>query len=463
MLEPSAITAAIPLNQMLAEKGILLDVQADTPLACIVRDAPLIGFDPAVASYSDITAALVNASRGESHAGMQSGTVELVTTSARRTLDYTRNVVMPHIRRVLTSFTDRIDGFDIVPLPFDLVFVYAPEIYKMQAGIEFASRWENNPMASVPGALTLGTYSPAEVESLAMLTDDEGFNDSLKELLNAADGKGMMAICDVLSGRMSIGQMPPEYSLPLAVVLRNIEMPKEGVQSTLSAYNEARTILSNVSGKTALTLINNLSSAMKNKSLYKGNFIREKGKVELVGEVYKVLLDEGLTSEAVIGNELIGRKYLGSQMLRPEIMEELTGIYHRDYAIRKQAANIAKIEFTRKAIKDVLREDVNLMDEKGEFVIEGDSGEKAWGRLRGFIDSLHAHNGMQFEPSAIITTAVCVVWYAHTDAVRVIDIMFKVERDQPGLPPKEVALLATIQYLTEWVASMILPSKSGEL
>jgi hypothetical protein len=278
--------------------------------------------------------------------------------------------------------------------------------------------------------------------------------------LNAEEGRGLSAIADVLSGRVGIANMPVEFSLPLAIVLRNIETPKEGVQSSLTAYNDARAVLSNVAAKRALSLIDQLNIQIKNKSLYKGNFVKELGVIELTGEVYKILLNEGLTSEAVIGNELIGRKYIGGQMLNPEIIAELTDIYARDYATRKQAVSISKHEHTRKALQAVLREDVNMIAEKGEFVIEGDSAEKAWGRLRQFIDALYEHNGLQFEPSGIITAAICVVWYAHTDAARVIDIMFKVEKEQPGLPAKEVATLATIQYLSEWVGSMMLPTKA---
>lgn len=460
MLEPSAIAAAIPLSQMLAEKGISLDAHADTPLACIVRDAPLVGFNPGEASYDAISAALLDASRGETHAALLSECIELVTTSVRRTLDFSRNTVIPHVRRVLETFTARLEGLDIVPLPFTLKFNYLPEIYKLAPGLQFVERWENNPSASVPGALTLGTYSPAEIETLAQLTDEGGFNDSLKELLNADDGRGLSAIADVLSGRIGIANMPVEFSLPLAIVLRNIETPKEGVQSSLTAYNDARSVLSNVAAKRALSLIDQLNIQIRNKSLYKGNFVKELGVIELTGEVYKILLNEGLTSEAVIGNELIGRKYIGGQMLDPKVIEELTDIYARDYATRKQAVSISKHEHTRKALQAVLREDVNMIAEKGEFVIEGDTAEKAWGRLRQFIDALYEHNGLQFEPSGIITAAICVVWYAHTDAARLIDIMFKVEKEQPGLPAKEVATLATIQYLSEWVGSMMLPSKA---
>jgi hypothetical protein len=460
MLEPSAIESAVPLVQSLSEQGITLEVHADTPLSAIVRDAPLVGFDPAQSSYDVISAGLLDASRGESHAALMSQTVELVTESVRRTLDYTRNVVIPHVREVLALFEQRLEGIDMVPLPYDLRFNYLAEIYKTRAGVEFASRWENNPAVTVPAGLTLGAYSPQEIEELSQLTEDDGFNSSLKELLSAQGGKGFQQIAEVLSGRMTIGQMLPEFSLPLAIVLRNIEMPKQGVSISLTAYNDARSILSNAAGKTALGLINNLSIALKNKILYKGNFIREVGTIDLVGEVYKLLLDDGLTSEAVIGNELLGRKYVGSQMLAPEVLNDLIEVYNRDYAVRKQAVSIQKVAFTRKALQEALRENLNTVSQKGDFIIEGDTADKCWGRLRTFMDALYEHNGIQFEPSEVITAAVCVVWYAHTDAARIIDIMFRVEKEQPGLPAKEIATLATIQYLSEWVGSMILPTKA---
>lgn len=466
MLDPIAIKTAIALAQDFSAKGNTLTPIPDTPLSTIVRCAPVMGIEAANATYDSLSALMIQVSRGEDHAAAIKQSADLASGAVRRTIDLTRNTVMPHIRRVIELHEAAMASQQNAPLPFDIDHYYVPEIYKLQQGRSYLEQWEDVPLAGSPGPVNFGMYSPDEIMKLAQLTDDGDFNNSMIELLGAQGGQGYATIADVLSGRIAVENVASEFSLPLAIIIKNIEMPKEGLQMALSQYNLNRTLVSNIAARKGLTLIRTLADALNNLVVYRGSSRAVDGIIRVNSEVYSAMLDKDFSIEALIGNEIIGRKYRGSELMKPEVIEELTAAYERDRAIR-QTAHVANLKvICRNTVQNVLREDLKAISDAGEFVIEGDSFERAWGRLRGFCDKLYSNEFAHYEPSLVISAAICFVWYAHTDAARYIDIMFEIEKEQKkhkvDLPSAEIATLAGLQYICSWVVSMVGVSKDVE-
>ncbi|MNX81929.1 hypothetical protein D3C86_1136370 [compost metagenome] len=87
--------------------------------------------------------------------------------------------------------------------------------------------------------------------------------------------------------------------------------------------------------------------------------------------------------------------------------------------------------------------------------VAGDDAGRSWIRLREFVDGVYAGAGQNADPALIISAAVCAVWYGHTDVGRVVDAMLAVEKANPNLDTREVATLATLRYISDWVASQI--------
>lgn len=455
MLDPLALKEVVALTQSISERGAYLVPVIDTPISMLVREIPTVGIDPEKATYDTVIQAMVDLSRDDEHGESKALFVENATAAVRRTLDVTRNVVMPHIKRVLASHASIMEGYMAPKPPIHLDYIYQPEIYSTHAGREYIDRWTSVPAASSPGAINLGHYEADEILELCRSTNDQDFNEGVDELLKADGGKGIAEITEVLNGIRNISQLSPKYSLPCLIVLGAIDQPKEGVQSTLTNYNANRTMMSNVAGKMANALVDRMSGAQRSNNVYYSLLQKAGEPVELCGEVCRDLMKQGLTTEALMGNEMLGRKYRGADLLKPENIEHMTQVYNDDLLVRKAAAQEDRQRHSRTAILNALRDDLNAMAEKGEFVIEGDDREKAWGRLRNVADNIMKSPYQNQEPIFIIAACICVTWYAHTDASRFIDIMLDTEKKNPGLKETEFDLLATLRYIVMWTVSQI--------
>lgn len=455
MLDQNVLNEAIGLTQVLSDKGVQLGVIPDTPLALLVRATPTLALKAEETSYSGLIENLVELSREDDHAELLREAVDLASQGVRNTLNYTRNTVMPHLRKVIQAHADRVAAVGEAKMPYNIVASYTPEIYKVHAGVDFARQYENSPAPVTQRLVNLGKLDGNDIVQLTRLTDDGDFNESMEDLLTANGGEGIQAIQKVLEGICTVDQIDPIYSLPLAILLRNMETPKEGVALNLTDYNAARAVVGNAAGKIALTLVERLDHQVRSSVLY-AKLLRDDPKtIEVVGEVYRVLLEKGLTAEQVIANELLNRKYRGLTLLEPDVQEELNEIYKRDQAARQQAHQLNLRQVSREAVLNVLRDDQRERAEKGEWVIEGDSPEKSWSRLKTVVDKIYTNSTIDPEPSLVIAAVLCAVWYAHTDAMRYIDIMFDIEKWRPELPKEQIATLAALRYIAEFFGSMI--------
>lgn len=461
MLDPNALKSVVTLNQQLSEKGVGLTALTNTPLAALVSYLPSAGIDPEKATYESLMEAYVNLSRDEEHHELCESTINNAVAGVRKTLDYTRNTVMPHVRRVLQAHTDVMASYSVGKSPIEFKLVYLPEVYSNHIARDLMGRWEDLPAGNSPGAVNLGRYTKDEILELAKVSNADAFNEDLSELLSVKQGEGFKQIIEVMAGERNVSQLDPLYSLPCSLVLTNAEQPKEGINSTLAGYNAARGSAANVAAKAALALVGGLIQAQRTMNIYQ-SLARRAGEVVLInGEVFRDLAEKGLTLEVLMGNELLDRPFRGMDLVVPENLAKMMAAYESDRLTRQQAAKIDQATNSRKTIMDVLRDDLEQIAAKGDFLIEGDDKDRSWQRLRTVVDKILASEWKNVEPIYIIATALCVTWYAHTDAARFIDIMLDVEKKNPGLKPSEFDFLATLQYIASWVASQVSASAAN--
>lgn len=455
MLDPNALRSVVALSQKLSAEGIDLVPVPNTPLALLVHELPVAGIDHEKISHDELIGQVVDRSRDERHHDIRKTYVDGAVAAVRQTLSFTRTTVMPHVRRVLDAYQAAMDSVAAGRPPIEFKIHYLPDVYSTQAGRDLISRWDSVPSASSPGAINLGQYEPDEILELVKVTNDGDFNEDMASLLTTDGGKGLQQITEVLSGLRNISQLDSIYSLPASVVFSAIESPKEGLGMNLSTYNAHRVSIANVAGKEASRILARLGSATADTNIYHSFMVKKDQPVELIGEVYRDLLEKGLTVEALMGNELLGRKFRGQGLLDAKNIEEMMSAYEKDRLLRQQAAAQDRKVNSRKAIMHVLKADLEAM----EVVIEGDDKERAWNRLRGIVDKILSSEWRDVDAIFVIATCLCVTWYAHTDAARFIDIMLDIEKQNPGIPETEFDFLATLQYIATWVASQVDVSK----
>jgi len=457
MLDPNAVTAVIAVNQSISAKGAHLVTLPDTALAMLVREMPTTAIKAEETDYAAAGTILTDLSRGEDHAAVLQRVVGLGSDSVRRTLAFARNTVMPHIYRVIEAYTAEMTKNTNVAMPFDVKRHFAHDAAKTSIAMNFLERWEHAPAVTPVSNVDLGTYTPDEILNLVKISNDGDYNEHIETLLTEDGGRGLKQLSDMLKGIMPITAVDNHFQLPAAVLLQSIVgTPKPGVGMTLTAYTAAVSSMANYAAKNAMAALGRLKTQRVDQALYYGIFQHDAKTIPVVGEVYNDLLEKGFSIDMLFGNELLGRKYQGAALLQPEAMAEMTEVYNRDRAIRQTAHNLDRQRMSRQAILDVLRTDQQAIAAAGEFTVADDSADKSWARLKGFIDSLTVNNTWySYEPSSMIAATICAVWYAHSDAHRIIDIMFEQGKENPEMPPSEQATMASLQYISEWVASQI--------
>jgi hypothetical protein len=456
MLDTRAAQTAIDLTLETSSKGIMLAAIPDTPLALLCRQTPLELTDRSADTLSAAAEEMVNLTRGEEHAGVLATTVTMAAESVRRTLDLARNTTMPHIRRVIALFDEYVSNAAQAASPYNVLPVYLPDVFKTDTAERLLSGYASVLPQSVEGNPFFGKFSPDEIRELVRVTNDGEFNELIDELLMADNGKVLAEVGAGLEGLLNVKRISPDAALPLLIVLKNIETPKEGVATNLSKYNADREIFAANVGKIAATQVQRVTQSTATSALYPITGDDLPTNIRVNGEAYAKLLSKGLSVEAVIGNELLGRKYRGELMVTEEALKDMIGAYNRDKAIRQQAHEVRKSQVIRKGVLEALRSDHAYVTGEGNGMqIAGDSSETSWIRLREFVDAVYAGPAQSAEPAVIIAGTICQVWYGHTDAGRVINAMMSVEKANPGLETREVATLATLRYISDWVASQI--------
>lgn len=464
MLDPNAVIAAIGVNQSISAKGAHLVPLPDTALALLVREMPTSTINAAETDYEAASTILTDLSRGEAHAEVLQRVVGLSSDSVRRTLSFARNTVMPHIYRVVEEYTKAMDANKNAPMPFDIERHFQHDAVKTTVAREFLERWESAPAVTPAIGLNLGNYEPAEILELVKISNDDDYNEQIEELLNADGGKGLNDLIQVLKGTLDITALENKFQLAAAVLLHAISTkPKAGVAMTLGAYTAGVNTMANYAAKNALKSLSRMVHERTTQSLYHGVLRRDAKVIPVVGEVYNDLLEKGFTVDMLFGNELLGRKFHGAELMLPENMKQMQATYEFDRVTRQEAHNLDRQRMSRKAILDVLRNDQKTVAESGEFPVADDTADRSWQRLKGFIDNITSNNAWHFyEPSTLIAATICAVWYAHCDAHRIIDNMFELEKTHKGTPPSELSTLASLKYITEWVASQIGVGKFSE-
>lgn len=456
MLDIRAAQTAIDLTLETSSKGIMLAAVPDTPLALLCRQSPLELTDRREDTLSAAAEEMVNMTRGEEHAGVLTSVVSMAAESVRRTLDLARNTTMPHIRRVIGLFDEYVSNEAQARSPYNVLPSYLPDVFKTDTAERLLSGYGAILPQSVDGNPFFGKFSPDEIRELVRVTNDGEFNELIDELLMSDNGKVLAEVAAGLEGLLNVKRISPEAALPLLIVLKNIETPKEGVSTSLSKYNADREIFAANVGKIAATQVARVTQSTATSALYPIVADDSPTNIRVNGEAYSKLLARGLSVEAVIGNELLGRKFRGELMVTEEALKEMMGAYNRDKAIRQQAHEVRKQQVIRKGVLESLRSDHAYVTGEGNAMqVAGDTADTSWIRLREFVDGVYSGHAQGTEPAIIIAAAVCNVWYGHTDAGRVIAAMMSVEKANPALEAREVATLATLRYISDWVASQI--------
>lgn len=390
----------------------------------------------------------------EDHTANLTQAKELCVRSIRQLSDIIRNTINPHIRRVTQLTNDCVYesadtiGFTIKPFKLSQL-ILNPLVSSI------VERWKNGTPQSTNMGKGIGELDTDYIVSCLKFSDQDEFNSLTNEYVSDNTQLGLIRL--LLDGKTEVVNIKePEVLALTLLVLIATKTPPPNTSSNLAEWELNRQNLLISCSRVINSITERYNRAVNNGVLYTKSF-DPTSKVILVNEsVYKGMLDKGLTPEAVIGNELLERKFLSHLLTEESAVKACEAKYRQE-----QKANEAALKLNIKAnlsrnLRRAVLEDLDQIASKEAWPVDGDNKEKAGTRLKTVIDKLFSNEFVVDQPiEDIVAATLLATWYAHTDAGRLMDIASRLCKEDPDLNAEEAFTLAKIEYVGLYIASQL--------
>lgn len=460
MINRQTFDQAVPLAQKLAEEGVNLIPLQGSPLADIVSTCSTYGLHVEGRNLDDLQVGDVTqflteeacrktAEGYNEHNDATAAVVEVASRAVQQSLSFARNVVLPDVKAMLAKVEETIKGILAArSAPYEIVANGTPDLFRNALLHELVERFHNTTAQSVERR-EMAQIPSTEVRA-AIVTGAAQFDAEVDAILGANDGLGYRLAQEVLEGKTDLDRLNNHMAVGVHLLCKSLyDNPYEGVKMNLVDYNNRLARLIEQSGRMVYQEIERSVRRKKLGHLYDGGGVRVEGKyfIHVNNDVYLDMLAKGLTPEALIGNEFLGRRYNDSQLV--EHVEELTLVYTREMRMRTMQAQMEELNLSREAIERLFSLEI-VEREDEQLPVDRAALQQ---RLRMRLSLLR--DGDLSNLTRLVRDLVCHVFYAHTDAQRILTMIDGIGEQYPEIDPREAALLATIEYVTYWVSKQI--------
>lgn len=459
MLNRIFLEQSLPLATKLAAAGKRIIPIQGTPLDDIMRACSTFSMYNSAQNLDDLTssdmlsqlvdiAAAKNDAGENMHNGVVAQFVELAKGAVQQGLNNARNVVMPDVKALLTVVQEVQAGRrSTTANPYVVTPRITPAVLSNPMLLELVERYNMTPAREVPRRELPG-LSNDEVKA-AITTGAAEFDAEVLELLGE---DGLTQVGNVWSGGIELGFLAPEYAVGVHLLTKAMyNNPPSGTKLQLSDYNNLVSLLTEQSGRITYQVIETQARRKKLGMLYNTSRavpgIDGQRVIEVNNDVYLPLLDRGLTPEMLIGNEFLGRPYSEGQLL--ENKENLEAAYNREKRLLDTRAELEDRNALRNTISMVFSREIANRAEADLPVDRSILQSRLAEAVRRIDDKKLACL------ESLVRDLTCHVFYAHTDADFILCVMDEIGCKYPDLDPREIALLATTQYVSYWVAKQM--------
>lgn len=456
MLDSNVILRCGDLALALSEKNVILRPLLDTPLACLVQQTPTMALALRTKPLADVTfeessQLLVDASKNSEHGELLNQLVQLGVKGVSATLSYARNTVVPEIVEISKTYEELLqERLTKVNDPYTIEQSFIPQIWQSDLAAEIVAPFQNSPVRVIAPR---GLGEPTDEQIGEMLSSGIGeLDEGLRALLAENNGVGYAAVRRLIAGQITVEQFSPVFSLAAVQLLRGIkENPLPGVTMSLDEYRVYHTDLLVQIGGLAYRYLSLLDSQSRNGVLFAAPYTGDApGTIHVNAAVYAAWLEQGLTPEALIGNELDGRRYVRpGDLTNPEIVKTLEAIYQRYHRLGEQKVRTDNLLIRRDLFNKVLVLDLQERH-TGDRFPEGLKEVPLWTQRLTKAAKLITDKDLE-NPYQAFSAVLCATYHAHSDAWRVIEIINDLGEQYPDTDKRELATLATVKYVTLWV------------
>lgn len=458
MLDSNVIMRCGDLAQVLSEKNVTLRPLQDTPLAMLNSQSSTLALALRTKPLADVTFAegneiLVEASKNSEHGQALNELVELGVKGVSATLGYARNTVIPEIKAVCATYEELLqERLNKVSDPYTVEQRFVPDVWQSGLAAEIVAPFEAAPIRNLTPR---GLGEPSNEQIAERLTSGIGeLDNGLHALLAENNDVGYNQVRRLVAGQITVEQFDRTFLLAAVQLLRGLaDSPLAGVNMSLDDYRRYHTELLVQVGGNAYRYLKLLEANERNGVLFAAPYSSDTpGIIQVNAAVYADWLDKGLTPEALIGNELDGRRYTRpAELTNPETVKALEAIYQRYHRLGEQKAKLSNQMIRRDLFNKVLALDLQERAAEKRFP-EAIAETPFWAQRLNKAASLITDKGLE-DPYQAFSAVICAAYHAHSDAWRVVEIINELGVEYPDTDARELATLATVKYVALWSLS----------
>lgn len=479
MLRSDSIQASYSIAAGLASRGVVLTPAENTPVSVLVNavkpqaDLLLANRGKTVGgleSYDQLLAAASSTPLPDNsviHDDRKAELVEMARAAITSNLSIARNIVTPKIRQVVEEVNSYVDSQQQATLNLMSIepLFYSP-IWDTEIPESLCGRHTNQFQTDLP-LKPLGLPVPSDWAPL-LTTGIPSYDGELAKWASGLDGAFLTELWEEVFGLRTsqtlfatlsskIGSDVGTYGrldAPLVVFLAArhlIENLPASVNLDLSAYRVYMSELVARAGQAVINTVQRRQTDLRNGLIIVSVPRTGSGAVYVLGDNYNAFLENGGSAEAVLGAAYTRQTAGVVVQPNPDEVKRLEESWAAAHALLKQQA----LANRRTSIINGLRQAVTrLIVDTPDEELAPNVPREVFTRL--LNERLAALTIIRQEDLWILSRGlVCQVLYAHTEVERILCHIDDAGADNPGLAPREAALLATIAYVAEWVVEQV--------
>lgn len=474
MINGHVIQSILPLVDKLDTNNVNLEVLAETPLARAIDAC----YTPRLEEHVEDVAYLLSepdvqeeGSVAISHDETMQSIVAQVSKTVGDNITLARSVVVPQIKQVLSDLGEYLDSRELRVANFlTVVPRHYPSVWSSPVLESMVEKYDNRPVKNLDIQRVYPEKTPEEIITL-MKTGVTRFDKELEAFIADVGHELVERVYNEVFKRPDVGEEAWKpaiseyisrngraYNETLIIHLiarRYLQDTPEEVPVSLDQHRNYMSELVEVTGIALCRVLVRREQALSRKDMnieWPLQYMLENGDevLEIVvnGDVYNQWLKDGGCPEILFGAAVSGKNGLGYNDLI-ENREILLNAWERQLRIRTQRLTNDRLTYVtsgtraavQKMIRDTADEDLPIPDRSTLNI-----------RLVNELAELKLKD-LDCLP-ALIRRIVCRTLWAHTETENILTRMDEIGEQNPEMEMREVALLATIDLVSDWVGCM---------
>lgn len=481
MLNYNSLTAAVSLAQVLDNKGLAIRAIDGTPLASLVRAGYLPNPDVGTLEMSIeerimFGAQAKNAAGVVEHDMVMDEVLEVLKKTVAWNLDVARNQVNPSVKAACEFVQQYVD--DALTLKNTAISVRADkyaEIWDSHYLTGLVERYNETPVKDVKLSITVPMADGIATPLALVETGVARFNTELENFIATLPDGYVQEIYNkifvnrdesynpsLLAHLNHLYVEPTQILVIFLLASRLCEITPEGVQAGLNEYKEyVIDIMSQAARAVCRTLERRESNAKRKVLVSDWSRFREDDiginpvEIRVNADVYDKWLEAGGSPEVLFGAFVSDRNSNYDILLeRKDRYIKVWESQERVMAtnLRLQKANHFQTGLVRAIEKEIqdMPDDL-LVTERKVYVTE----------LHKYIRNM-PNNWYEDDLFITVRKVICSVIFPHTNAYDILTTMDSVAKEHPELEMREVGLLALMEFIPTWVATLITKDAPGQ-